>query len=46
MKDWQASVRTWESNSVSQPKSNNKINNQINAWQGARDIIKKQQLNK
>jgi len=46
MKDWKASVRTWESNSVSQPKSNNKINNQINAWQGARDIIKKQQLNK
>tara|TARA_R110000850_G_scaffold189076_1_gene314738 strand:- start:427 stop:1092 length:666 start_codon:yes stop_codon:yes gene_type:complete len=46
MKDWKASVRTWESNSVNQPKSSNKIKSQINAWQGAREIIKKQQLNK
>jgi hypothetical protein len=46
MKDWKASVRTWESNSVNQPKSSNKIKSQINAWQGAREIIKKQQSNK
>tara|TARA_R100000541_G_scaffold9480_1_gene17170 strand:- start:2525 stop:3190 length:666 start_codon:yes stop_codon:yes gene_type:complete len=46
MKDWKASVRTWEANTINQPNSSNKIKSQINAWQGAREIIKKQQLNK
>tara|TARA_R110001592_G_scaffold75769_1_gene229203 strand:+ start:2922 stop:3584 length:663 start_codon:yes stop_codon:yes gene_type:complete len=45
MKDWKASIRTWESNSASNTKAG-KLESQINAWQGAREIIKKQQLNK
>ena len=48
MKDWKASVRTWESNSNNSiNKSGGKLDSQINAWKGAREIIKKQQqLNK
>ena len=46
MKDWKASIRTWESNTVNKSNSDSKIGSQVNAWQGARDIIKKQQLNK
>ena len=46
MKDWKASIRTWESNSINKSNSDSKIGNQLNSWQGARDIIIKQQLNK
>ena len=46
MKDWKASIRTWESNSINKSNSDSKIGNQLNSWQGARDIIIQQQLNK
>lgn len=46
MKDWKASIRTWESNSINKSNTDSKIGNQLNSWQGARDIIIKQQLNK
>tara|TARA_R110002110_G_scaffold12412_4_gene58980 strand:+ start:338 stop:988 length:651 start_codon:yes stop_codon:yes gene_type:complete len=46
MKDWKASVRTWESNTTKQSSGGGKLQGQIKAWQGAREIIKKQQLNK
>lgn len=45
MKDWKASVRTWEANSVKNKVSEGKLQSQINAWQGAKEIIK-QQMNK
>ncbi len=46
MKDWKASIRTWESNSINKTQTKEgKLQSQINAWQGAKDIIK-QQLNK
>jgi hypothetical protein len=40
MKDWRASVRTWESNSFDDKKQS-KTQNQLNSWQKARDIINK-----
>ncbi len=46
MKDWKASIRTWESNTVNKSNSNSKIESQLNSWKGARDIIIQQQLNK
>jgi hypothetical protein len=42
MKDWRASIRTWEANSVKNKVSEGKLQSQINAWQGAKEIIKKQ----
>ena len=36
MKDWKASIRTWESNSINKSNSDSKIGNQLNSWQGAR----------
>tara|TARA_R110002167_G_scaffold213734_3_gene418341 strand:+ start:2909 stop:3559 length:651 start_codon:yes stop_codon:yes gene_type:complete len=46
MKDWKASIRTWESNTINKSNSNSKIESQLNSWKGARDIIIQQQLNK
>ena len=46
MKDWKASIRTWESNSINKSNSDSKIGSQLDSWKGARDIIIKQQLNK
>lgn len=40
MKDWRASVRTWESNSFNDNKQS-KTQTQLNSWQKARDIINK-----
>jgi len=40
MKDWRASIRTWESNSFDDKKQS-KTQNQLNSWQKARDIINK-----
>lgn len=38
MKDWKASLRTWENNSTKSNKSS-KVENQIDSWQKARDIV-------
>ena len=38
MKDWRASLRTWEKNSTNSNKSS-KVENQIDSWQKARDIV-------
>ena len=38
MKDWKASLRTWEKNSTNSNKSS-KVENQIDSWQKARDIV-------
>lgn len=46
MKDWKASIRTWESNAINKSNSDSKIGSQLNSWKGARDIIIQQQLNK
>tara|TARA_R110000787_G_scaffold280110_1_gene390651 strand:+ start:311 stop:961 length:651 start_codon:yes stop_codon:yes gene_type:complete len=46
MKDWKASIRTWESNTTNKSNSDSKIGSQLNSWKGARDIIIQQQLNK
>ena len=46
MKDWKASIRTWESNTTNKSNSDSKIESQLNSWKGARDIIIQQQLNK
>ncbi len=40
MKDWRASVRTWESNSFDDKKQS-KTQTQLTSWQKARDIINK-----
>lgn len=40
MKDWRASVRTWESNSFDDKKQS-KTQTQLNSWQKAREIINK-----
>tara|TARA_R110002074_G_scaffold50320_3_gene128073 strand:- start:2878 stop:3534 length:657 start_codon:yes stop_codon:yes gene_type:complete len=40
MKDWKASVRTWESNSF-EVKAKTKTENQLTSWQKAREIINK-----
>jgi len=46
MKDWRASIRSWESNTTNKAQNKEgKLESQINAWQGAKNIIK-QQLNK
>ena len=42
MKDWKASVRSWESNSQNQKiNTGGKLKKQIDSWQKARDIINK-----
>ena len=38
MKDWRASIRTWESNSINDNKQG-KTQTQLTSWQKARDII-------
>ena len=38
MKDWKASLRTWEKNSTNSNKSS-KVDSQIDSWQKARDIV-------
>ena len=40
MKDWRASIRTWESNSFDDKKQS-KTQTQLNSWQKAREIINK-----
>ena len=43
MKDWKASVRSWESNSQNQKtNTGGKLKKQIDSWQKARDIVEKQ----
>tara|TARA_R110002051_G_scaffold85502_2_gene150699 strand:+ start:1526 stop:2179 length:654 start_codon:yes stop_codon:yes gene_type:complete len=45
MKDWKASLRNWESNTnTNNQVGGGKLQGQIKAWQGAREIIKKQQI--
>ena len=39
MKDWKASLRTWEKNSTNSKKSS-KVDSQIDSWQKAREILK------
>ena len=39
MKDWRASVRTWEMRHKNKPKTMSKLDAQINAWQEAKKLI-------